>query len=61
MRRDPKSNTGFDIWALPMSPEKSGDRKPFPVVATNFVDSSKKIAKGSALFRVLREAVRIFL
>ncbi|SPF48446.1 Serine/threonine protein kinase [Candidatus Sulfotelmatobacter kueseliae] len=38
MRRDPKSNTGFDIWALPMFPDKSGDQKPFPVVATNFAD-----------------------
>jgi eukaryotic-like serine/threonine-protein kinase len=34
MRRDPKSNAGFDIWALPMF----GDQKPFPVVATNFQD-----------------------
>ena len=38
MRRDPKSNAGFDIWALPMFPDKSGDQKPFPVVATNFPD-----------------------
>jgi serine/threonine protein kinase len=38
MRRDPKSNTGFDIWALPMFPDKSGEQKPFPVVATNFLD-----------------------
>jgi eukaryotic-like serine/threonine-protein kinase len=38
MRRDPKSNTGWDIWALPMFPDKSGEQKPFPVVATNFVE-----------------------
>jgi eukaryotic-like serine/threonine-protein kinase len=38
MRRDPKSNTGWDIWALPMFPDKSGEQKPFPVVSTNFVD-----------------------
>ena len=38
MRRDPKSRTGNDIWALPMFPDNSGDQKPFPVVATNFVD-----------------------
>ena len=28
----------MDIWALPMFPDKSGEQKPFPVVATNFVD-----------------------
>jgi serine/threonine protein kinase/dipeptidyl aminopeptidase/acylaminoacyl peptidase len=38
MRRDLKSNTGWDIWALPMFPDKSGEQKPFPVVVTNFVD-----------------------
>ncbi len=38
IRRDPKSTTGYDIWALPMFPDKSGDQKPFPVVATNFLD-----------------------
>jgi eukaryotic-like serine/threonine-protein kinase len=38
MRRDPKSSTGWDIWALPMSPDKSGEQKPFSVVATNFAD-----------------------
>jgi Tol biopolymer transport system component len=38
MRVDPKSNTSFDIWALPMFPDKSGEQKPFPVVATNFQD-----------------------
>ena len=38
MRRDPKSNTSIDIWALPMFPDQSGERKPFPVVATNFSD-----------------------
>ena len=38
MRSDPKSNTGLDIWALPMSPDKSGEKKPFPVIATNFLD-----------------------
>jgi Tol biopolymer transport system component len=40
MRRDPKSNTSWDIWVLPMFPDKSGDQKPFPVVATNFLDVS---------------------
>ncbi|HEX8815025.1 MAG TPA: protein kinase [Terriglobales bacterium] len=40
MRFDPKSNTGYDIWALPMFPDNSGEQKPFPVVATNFVDVS---------------------
>jgi serine/threonine protein kinase len=34
MRHDPKSNTGWDIWALPTF----DDQKPFPVVATNFLD-----------------------
>jgi serine/threonine protein kinase len=34
MRHDPKSPTGWDIWALPTF----GDRKPFPLVATNFLD-----------------------
>src|SRR5208282_5981568 len=38
MRSDPKSNTSYDIWALPMFPDKSGDQKSFPVVATNFAD-----------------------
>ncbi len=38
LRTDPKSNTGLDIWALPMFPDKSGDQKPFPVVATKFQD-----------------------
>jgi serine/threonine-protein kinase len=37
-RLDPKSNTSRDIWALPMFPDKSGEQKPFPVVATNFLD-----------------------
>jgi WD40 repeat protein len=30
--RSPALTTGFDLWALPMA----GDRKPFPVVQTNF-------------------------
>jgi serine/threonine protein kinase/Tol biopolymer transport system component len=38
MRHDPKSNTGWDIWVLPMFPDKSGDQKPSSVVATNFQD-----------------------
>jgi dipeptidyl aminopeptidase/acylaminoacyl peptidase len=38
MRNDRKSNTGWDIWALPMFPDKAGDQKPFPVVATNFIE-----------------------
>jgi Tol biopolymer transport system component len=38
MRNDRRSNTGWDIWALPMFPDKSGEQKPFPVVATNFVE-----------------------
>jgi eukaryotic-like serine/threonine-protein kinase len=38
MRLDPKSNTSWDIWVLPMFTDKSGDQKPFPVVATNFLD-----------------------
>lgn len=40
LRRDPKSSTGVDIWALPLFPDNSGEQKPFPVVATNFVDVS---------------------
>jgi eukaryotic-like serine/threonine-protein kinase len=40
MRRDSKSSTSYDIWALPMVPDNSGERKPFPVVATNFADVS---------------------
>lgn len=40
MRRDPNSGTNYDIWALPMFPDKSGEQKPFPVIATNFVDVS---------------------
>jgi len=31
---DPKSNTGLDIWALPLF----GEQKPFPVIATKFQD-----------------------
>jgi Tol biopolymer transport system component len=38
MRVDPKSNSGLDIWALPMFPDKSGEQKPFPVIPTNFSD-----------------------
>jgi eukaryotic-like serine/threonine-protein kinase len=38
MRNDRKSNTGWDIWALPMFPDKAGEQKPFSVVATNFAD-----------------------
>jgi Tol biopolymer transport system component len=34
MRQDAKSGTGWDAWALPLF----GDRKPFPLVATRFVD-----------------------
>jgi eukaryotic-like serine/threonine-protein kinase len=37
-RRDPKSSTNNDIWVLPMFPDTSGDKKPFPVVATNFAE-----------------------
>jgi serine/threonine protein kinase/Tol biopolymer transport system component len=40
MRRDPKSTTSWDIWALPMF----GDGKPFPVVSTNFVDATPAIS-----------------
>jgi eukaryotic-like serine/threonine-protein kinase len=36
VRRDPKSSTNNDIWALPMFPDASSDKKPFPLVATNF-------------------------
>ncbi|MGA7380342.1 MAG: protein kinase [Terriglobales bacterium] len=39
-RVDSKSKTGLDIWALPMFPDKSGEQKPFLVVATNFADVS---------------------
>ena len=38
LRVDPKSNTNADIWVLPMFPDKSGEQKPFPVVATSFSD-----------------------
>jgi eukaryotic-like serine/threonine-protein kinase len=38
MRNDPKSTTGWDIWALPMLPDKSGEQKPFSLVSTNFID-----------------------
>jgi serine/threonine protein kinase/Tol biopolymer transport system component len=38
MRNDRKSNTGWDIWALPMFPDKAGEQKPFPVVATSFIE-----------------------
>jgi eukaryotic-like serine/threonine-protein kinase len=34
--RNRKSNTSRDIWVLPMF----GDQKPFPVVASNFLDVS---------------------
>jgi eukaryotic-like serine/threonine-protein kinase len=40
MRRDPQSKTSYDIWALPTFPDKSGEQKPFPVVATDFVDAT---------------------
>src|SRR5580765_3105961 len=36
--RESGRSRGLDIWALPMFPDKSGDQKPFPVVATNFSD-----------------------
>jgi eukaryotic-like serine/threonine-protein kinase len=38
VRRELQPGASLDIWALPMFPDKSGDRKPFPVVATNFND-----------------------
>ncbi len=47
MRRDPKSASGFDIWALPMFPDKSGDQKPFPLVATNFSDVTPSFSPDS--------------
>jgi len=47
MRRDPKSNSGWDIWALPMFPDKSGDQKPFPLVATNFSDVTPSFSPDS--------------
>ena len=36
MRLDPKTDTNWDIWALPMF----GDRKPFPVISTKFIDAT---------------------
>jgi Tol biopolymer transport system component len=38
MKNEPKSNTGWDIWALPTFGDKSGDGKPFSVISTNFTD-----------------------
>src|SRR5579863_3708368 len=38
MRVDPKSNTGLDIWALPMFPDKSGEQKPLLALDTIFAD-----------------------
>jgi eukaryotic-like serine/threonine-protein kinase len=40
MRRDPKSTTSWDIWALPLA----GEGKPFPVVSTNFLDVTPAIS-----------------
>lgn len=40
MRSAPQSKTGWDIWALPLF----GDRKPFSVVSTQFLDSSPAIS-----------------
>lgn len=36
----PQSKTDFDIWALPMF----GDRKPFPVVQTQFLDATPAVS-----------------
>ncbi|HTV82409.1 MAG TPA: protein kinase [Acidobacteriaceae bacterium] len=40
MRLDPKSKTGWDIFALPMF----GDKKPFPLVQTQFIDASPAVS-----------------
>ena len=38
--RSVDSKTGYDLWALPME----GDRKPFPVVQTNFDEYSGQVS-----------------
>jgi len=39
------SNTGTDIWVLPLSPERAGgDRKPFPYLQTEFNERSAKLS-----------------
>ena len=40
MRADAQTKTGWDIWALPLT----GERKPFPVVATEFLDAAPAIS-----------------
>ena len=40
MRLDPKSKTGWDIFALPMF----GDKKPFPLVQTQFFDVASAVS-----------------
>ena len=49
LRLDPKSTTNFDIWVLPMFPDKSGEQKPFPVVATNFLDVTPSFSPDGKL------------
>ena len=43
MRADPTTKTGNDIWAVPLS----GDRKPFPIVQTNFNDVTPAVSPDS--------------
>jgi Tol biopolymer transport system component/tRNA A-37 threonylcarbamoyl transferase component Bud32 len=40
MRSDATTRTGNDIWAVPLS----GDRKPFPIVQTNFNDVTPAVS-----------------
>jgi len=36
--------TGRDIWVQPLTPDKAGDRKPFPYVETNFNERFAKLS-----------------
>ena len=40
MRADGKTKTGWDIWVLPLF----GERKPFPFIATEFLDAAPAIS-----------------
>ncbi|HEV2116196.1 MAG TPA: hypothetical protein VGR48_09250, partial [Terriglobales bacterium] len=56
MRLDTKSPTNWDIWALPMF----GDRKPFPVVSTQFPDVSPSLSpEGKWLAYANNESGRV--
>ena len=40
----PNPGTGYDIWVLPLTPDKSGERKPFPYLKTEFNERFAKLS-----------------